>query len=175
MVTGIFQQTLAGSVDVVGLADNFSKRILAMANANALLVRGGNSGADLAELAKVQLAAFMSGGRVGIGGPPIALPIALAQPIALALNELGTNAIKYGSLSVPDGRVDLNWTQSDGAQGKCLRLAWVERNGPLVGKPKRSGLGTRLIERGIPGAKVERTFDPTGFNCVIEVGLRDQA
>ena len=36
-------------------------------------------------------------------GPKVLLDEALGRPIALALNELATNALKYGSLSGEEG------------------------------------------------------------------------
>lgn len=171
VVSGIFQQTKKTSKDLDGFSDNFGKRILAMANANSLLVRGGKSGADLDELARLQLAPFMGAGRVEIAGPKVALPFVMTQPLALALNELATNAIKYGALSVPEGQVSLTWSISPAQPSDVLTLTWHERNGPAVSEPQKSGFGTRLIERGIPGAAVKRSFDATGFKCEIDVAL----
>lgn len=70
-----------------------------------------------------------------------------AQSMALALHELATNAVKYGALSRPEGRVRILWrhVEQDGEQR--VALAWEERGGPRVEPPQGSGFGTRLIER----------------------------
>ncbi len=53
----------------------------------------------------------------------------VAQAIAVTLHELATNAAKYGSLSVPDGRVHLQWMHQSGDE---LKLRWTETGGPIV-------------------------------------------
>jgi two-component system CheB/CheR fusion protein len=132
-------------------------------------VRGSAEGADLGELARAQLTPFMSDGRLKIAGASVSLDSSVAIPMALTFNELATNAIKYGSLSAAGGKVWLTWDlrQMDG--GEVLTVSWREADGPPVRPPSRLGLGSRLIDRGIPNAKVERRFEPTGFTCAIEV------
>jgi PAS domain S-box-containing protein len=171
VVAGIFQQTRTMSADIETLAETFNNRIHAMANANSLLVRSKEGGADLQELATLQLAPFRGGQRLQIDGPKIALGLDVSQAIALAINELATNAMKYGALAVPEGRVSLTWTVQKEDNDDTLTIAWQERNGPLVSTPNRFGLGGKLIDRGIPGARVERTFAAEGLRCTIELLL----
>jgi two-component system, chemotaxis family, CheB/CheR fusion protein len=52
-----------------------------------------------------------------------------------------------------------------------LEVVWKESGGPPVKAPERTSLGSTLIERGIPGAKVEREYRPDGLMCKIEVPL----
>jgi two-component sensor histidine kinase len=60
-----------------------------------------------------------------------------AVPLAMAINELWTNAAKYGALSRPGGRVEIT-AETDELQNQfCLR--WRERGGPLVRPPTRQG------------------------------------
>jgi CheY-like chemotaxis protein len=59
------------------------------------------------------------------------------------LHELGTNCVKYGALSVPEGWVTINWVVRD----RVLKLQWVERGGPEVIAPNTRGFGTILIEQ----------------------------
>lgn len=174
VVTGIFQLTRKSSTDLESFAEAFGKRILAMANANRLLVRGTQGAVDLVELAQQQLAPFMTGGQVTISGPTVMLPFGLTQPIALALNELATNAIKHGALSIPGGKVSLTWTLSGIECAQRLGLRWQEENGPPVRAPARRGLGSQLIERGIPAAVVRQSFDPGGLRCEIDAPLSGQ-
>ncbi len=47
--------------------------------------------------------------RFRFEGPPTSVPHYLGTSCALLLHELGTNATKYGALSVPEGRVGLIW------------------------------------------------------------------
>jgi two-component system CheB/CheR fusion protein len=65
----------------------------------------------------------------------------------LAIHELATNASKYGALSVPDGRVDVDWAfgPTDGP-GKTLQINWRESGGPVVQAPAAKGFGRVVIE-----------------------------
>lgn len=45
--------------------------------------------------------------RIDMNGPSAYLTSKAGLSLAMAFHELGTNALKYGSLSVPDGRVSL--------------------------------------------------------------------
>jgi two-component sensor histidine kinase len=56
---------------------------------------------------------------------------------------MATNAAKYGALSVPEGRVTVSWAEAAGV----LRLEWVESGGPPVVPSKRTGFGSKLIDR----------------------------
>lgn len=42
-------------------------------------------------------------------GPDVRVGPKAALSFALALHELGTNAVKYGALSTPNGRVEITW------------------------------------------------------------------
>jgi PAS domain S-box-containing protein len=151
---------------------SLSGRLSAMAAAHDLLSEMHWRGADLGELIAKQLAHYLSGPdkRMQMHGPPVRLPQQFAVPLALALHELATNAAKHGSLSTPEGRVDLSWTYARGPRDK-LRLEWRESGGPPVERPISAGFGSTLIERGMPGAKVERRFDPRGVTCTIELDV----
>jgi two-component sensor histidine kinase len=88
----------------------------------------------------------------------------------MALHELGTNAAKYGALSVDLGRVSIAWR----VEGTRLRLEWRESGGPPVQPPARRGFGSRLIERGLEadlGGVAVLRFEPGGLRCEIEASL----
>ena len=82
--------------------------------------------------------------RAQIGGPHVLLVPNTGQAAAVILHELATNAAKYGSLSVPEGQVEVTWSHPSDQQ---LILRWTESGGPLVKKPAREGFGTCVIER----------------------------
>ena len=94
--------------------------------------------------------------RVRIEGPQVLLEPNIAQTIAIALHELATNAAKYGSLSVPNGRTALTWSHEANGQ---LILCWSEVGGPTVQMPKKRGFGTRVIERLIGQVHGNARFD----------------
>jgi two-component system, chemotaxis family, CheB/CheR fusion protein len=127
------------------------------------------TGADLGELAKGQLAPFCLEGqeRLSIEGPKVTLSPPQAIALGVVLHELGTNAARYGALSNGIGRVNLSWTLGPGR----VVLAWAERQGPLVVPPQRKGLGTKLIQRGLPDATIDWRFEAEGVVCAIDLPL----
>jgi len=148
-----------------------SGRITALGRAHQLLSEARWEGADLRRLVEEELLAFSLGeaARVSIRGEDVALPPAAAQALAMALHELATNAVKYGALSSPLGRVVVSWArQSRGP----LTIQWVESGGPVVAPPTRRGLGATMLARALGGPlKGETRFDwrPEGLVCELEL------
>ncbi len=154
-------------------------RVGALARAQTLLADDRWAGADLRTLLRGELAAFIdqsgSGGpRAELAGPPAGLPAGAEQPLAMAVHELATNALKYGALSVPTGRVSVCWSLDGGSAGR-LRLRWAEAGGPPVaGPPARRGFGSRVLEgtvRDQLGGAVSLAWEPTGLVCEMKVPL----
>jgi two-component sensor histidine kinase len=81
--------------------------------------------------------------RVHIDGPTLVLEPSVAQAVAVGLHELTTNAVKYGALSVPKGRIRVEWSLE--GDGRVL-LHWSETGGPQVKPPTRRGFGTRMLD-----------------------------
>jgi len=87
----------------------------------------------------------------------------------MVLHELATNAAKYGALSIPEGRVKIEWSYA--LNGKLL-LRWTETDGPPVKPPSRQGFGTRLLDQVIRAQlNGETRFDwrAEGLACEIEI------
>jgi two-component sensor histidine kinase len=104
--------------------------------------------------------------RFTIEGQEVLLSAETATQLGLVLHELGTNAAKYGSLSVPKGKVIISWKTSH----KKLRLTWRERGGPpLQQPPNRQGFGTALINSS--AISVNRRFDPAGLTCRLSLAI----
>lgn len=94
--------------------------------------------------------------------------------LGMTIHELTTNAAKYGALSVPEGRVRVEWSLAAEAGAQRLRLTWQESGGPPVQAPTRSGFGTRLIAGGVRrelDGTVELNFKIKGLRCDLEVPL----
>ncbi len=140
IVQAVARRTQADTVP--GFVEILMGRLHALARAHTLLAEALWAGADLKRLVEQELAAYGTG-RVTISGAPHALGPESAQPVAMALHELATNAAKYGALSVPHGRVAIEWLRSPPGQ---LLIRWTESGGPPVRQPARRGFGFELIE-----------------------------
>lgn len=172
MVQSLARRTLGG-VTERDAVKTFEKRIVALGHAHEVLSRGGQT-AWLAELADGLLA--MHGDRFDVSGPEVALGSSAALRLSLILHELATNAVKYGALSAPEGRVALHWWMETGDEGDDLVVCWRETGGPAVVPPTRFGFGTRLIDLGLMGTgKVERRYPRDGMEADLRVPMRDLA
>jgi two-component sensor histidine kinase len=109
-----------------------------------------------------------------LDGPRVMLPAGAAQPLAMAVHELATNATKHGALSVPGGRISISWTVEGGPAG-TLRLRWAESGGPpLAGPPDNLGFGSRVLDgtmRVQLGGAVSVAWAEAGLVCQIALPL----
>ncbi|WP_052213966.1 sensor histidine kinase [Belnapia sp. F-4-1] len=161
---------LTAREDPEAFARSVEGRVAALTRAHTLLAEGGWTGAELRVLLQGELAPFLAGPeQMQLEGPPVTLAPVAAQPIAMAVHELATNAMKYGALSTAAGRVRLGW----GEEGGWLTIDWAEEGGPApAGTPARRGFGTRVIEAtlaGQLGGAVERDWPPGGMRCRIRL------
>lgn len=140
-------------------------RIESLARVHTLLAESGWEGVRLEPLVRDELAPFeTTATRARFSGPAVELRPEAAQMMGLVLHELATNAAKHGALSIPEGRVAVEWTL-DGATDE-LMLRWKERGGPAVQPPGERGFGTSVIQAGVAyqlGAAVEMDWQPQGL------------
>jgi two-component sensor histidine kinase len=146
-------------------------RIQALANVHDLLIKSRWVGAELSIIAARELAPYRGDvePRARIEGPHVSLGTNTAQAIAMTLHELATNAAKYGSLSVPQGQVEVTWFHA--SDGKLI-LHWTESGGPPAKKPTREGFGTTVIQRMIREqlkGKMHLDWRSEGLACEIIV------
>jgi len=157
----------------------FNARLSALAGAHSLLTDRDWKAGRLADILRksIEATAGQDANRVQLDGPDVMLPPQLALSLTMIVHELSTNAIKYGSLSQPEGSVCVRWFTDEQADGRRVKIAWTERGGPPVQPPTRQGFGTRLIERGLSGETGRAVIDyaPEGLRCSIEVALPDHA
>ena len=147
VVLGIAQQTLRSTSSTAEFERAFVDRLLAMARSYELLSRENWSEAPLGDLVRQELAPFGLE-RVDLAGAPLRLKPTRGLAMGMILHELATNAAKYGALSVPDGRVAVNWTAGIyGVPGSEVVLEWRESGGPAAAAPERRGFGLKLVER----------------------------
>lgn len=173
VVQSIARQTLRNTPAPADFMVSFEGRLSALSRAHDLLVQSDWKGADLGALAGVQLEPYASdgGNRLHLNGPTVSLPAELATPFGLVLHELAANAAKYGSLSHSQGSVKLNWSIDSRNDTSLLAVVWQEKSDRPAERFKSVGLGTTLIDNGIPGANVLREFGPEGFVCRITLPL----
>lgn len=145
----------------------FDSRLQALARSNLQLNKSTGAALDFADVVRAELAMFPD--RTAIDGNSIPIRPQLAQKFTLVLHELMTNAVKYGALAGPNGRVAVSWTlQRNGAE-PVLRLRWQERGGPPVVAPGKKGFGSLLIKASFPNARIDFAHD--GLTCEIESTL----
>lgn len=149
MVTAIVRQSMRSATSLVEAEHAISTRLIAMARAHDMLLKADSESAALADVIAGAVAHHNSGpDAINIAGEEMQVMPSAILPLTLILNELCTNATKYGALSVPGGSVALRWTQ-DIARG-ALALHWVEKGGPPVRPPAARSFGSRLLEEAIP-------------------------
>ncbi|MCK1455172.1 PAS domain S-box protein [Bradyrhizobium sp. 35] len=169
-VQSLASQTARHAADLEEFLPTFTGRLLALARAHDLLTARNWQDAPFEKLV-YDIVAPVSAGRVVTSGPHVDLDPRTALSITMVLNELLTNAAKYGALSARGGSVSLTWRIVDGERSQgVLECEWRERGGPLVVPPKRRGFGTRLMERCIEhdlAGNFELVFEPEGTSCSI--------
>jgi two-component sensor histidine kinase len=174
-VLSLARRTIRVSKNTDEFMQAFEGRILAMARVHEALAAGDWRGADLYEIVGLVLGTQVASDHpsVRLGGDRVFLAARVAQPICMALHELMTNAVRHGSMSVSEGRLDVRWQLlSDGV----LVVDWHETDGPATREPEYSGFGTALI-RGLVehelNGQVSLDFQPQGLECRIQVPLHE--
>ncbi|WP_170923411.1 sensor histidine kinase [Fulvimarina manganoxydans] len=173
MVQAVVHQSLRNAPDLDAARHTVNARLLALAKAHDVVIKGGSGCGSVFEIVSETLQAHDDGaGRITVSGPPVAIGSATSLSLALMIHELATNAVKYGALSVPEGRVEVRWRKDGGPDGQHFELIWEESGGPRVHEPEESGFGTRLIRGGLSGVagdQVALDFAPDGIVCRYQV------
>jgi PAS domain S-box-containing protein len=168
----LFSQTAKNSRNMAELISNYQARVMALANAHRLITEAGWKSTSLNELLRVLLGPYLD--RTTFSGPNVDLEPDPTFSLSAALHELTSNAIKHGSLSRPQGRLELRWSIAPTRRGMTLTFDWVERNGPPARRPRRIGFGSRLIglviERQMNG-EVQPSYTRDGFSMCMIVPL----
>lgn len=146
-------------------------RLLALSSAHNILSTQNWESASLNALAKAVVGPYGPKDRIRFEGPDVILAPRLAIPFAMILNELATNAVKYGALSAAGGTVSVIWSL---VAPDRLRLEWRELGGPRAETPTTLGYGSRFIERAAChelGGSYAAAYPAEGFTCSIEIPL----
>ena len=171
-VAAVVHATLRNHPDPQDFRETFDLRLTALSLANDIDVTGS---VELGPLLSSILAPHANDERLRLEGPRILLARDGATAFALAINELATNATKYGALSNDKGCVDVRWSVNGDDAGKpVFRLTWAEEGGPLVTSPSRAGFGTRTVEQSLKEAidgEVAMQFLRDGMVCAVKAPL----
>ena len=175
-VQSIAVQTSKSAETTKEFQQSFGLRLVALAKTHDLLTQSDWKGVSLREVARQQLRPYERTGRNSFTLPDtdVFLQPNAALALGMVFHELATNAAKYGALSVPAGQIQLSWEIDGKGEHRRLQLYWVESDGPPVEKPRRRGLGSTLIERGLPhelNSETRLDFEPSGLRCTIVTSL----
>ncbi len=175
-VTAVVRQTLRDSVTLKDAADAITGRIASLATAQELLIKEHVEGASIRDVVERALAPFRdrAGVRIASNGEEVRLSSEITLALSMTIHELATNAVKYGALSVPQGRVAIAWEMREIEGRRHLFFCWGEHDGPRVTAPTHTGFGSKMIERvfrrhvrGTPAIQ----YPPEGVRFEIEVAI----
>lgn len=172
-VQSIASQTLRNAPDLDHASSAMESRLIALSQVHNVLTDRSWAHVDLHDIVAQAVEPYRSRGedRIHVQGPVIQIPPRMALALAMALQELATNAVKYGALSNGTGQIRVRWKLNDECDPHRLHLMWEEMGGPPVHKPVRRGFGTRLIERSLAhdlDGEVRIEFAPAGVVCSVD-------
>jgi two-component sensor histidine kinase len=173
LLRSVFARTLDSGGTLEDIGNHFQGRFDVIARYE--VARGIEPGAtfDLETMIRDELLTVLAerDERVSLSGPDVALSRDVAITMALALHELATNALKFGTLSGSDPRPRLAVTWDRTAD--ALSLHWRESGVAVIADaPLRSGFGRDYIEQGLPyqlGATTDFQLRPGGVSCTITI------
>jgi two-component sensor histidine kinase len=173
-VMAITSQSLRSADSLEHGRQAIENRLLALGRVHDLLLQTNWTSAKLAAILKSAIEPFdtAGGGRFFLQSSNIEVTSAAVLPLAMVLNELCTNAVKYGALSNAGGRVEITAAVEDSAEQ--FRLTWIEKGGPTVRAPTHRSFGTQLIEHSFVSqlqGEAQLTFEPSGVVCVLDIPL----
>ncbi|MES2751986.1 MAG: sensor histidine kinase [Pseudomonadota bacterium] len=172
IASAIASQSLREAPSLDAAARTIGSRLAALGISHDLLIRESWSGAGCRTLIENAILAFQTDGlkQFTITGDNIAISSGPAVALSMVIHELCTNALKYGALSLPDGRVSIAWSVD--ADTKRFRLEWKESGGPNVVEPLKKNFGSRFIEQALPGqlqGEARLIFEPSGIVCDVNI------
>jgi two-component sensor histidine kinase len=175
VVRAIASHSFSGHV-ADGSLEGFFERLSSLGRVQGLISRAEGERVKLADIVRAELEAHAQThrSRLEMHGPNVRLSSHQVQIIALALHELVTNALKYGALQTPEGRLSVTWETWLGAQGRQrLALLWRESGVQMPpGAGIRRGQGRELIENALRfslHADTQLVFGDDGVWCRIEL------
>lgn len=157
VMTSLVNQTIADK----DAAQTLIERMRVVADNHDLLEDGDGVPTDLRDLFVAAVQKPYGGKRILLTGPDVELSADRARSLRLVFHEMATNAIKYGALSDPKGRINIDWLTGGGK----VTIIWSEAGGPKVSAPSKYNFGSKLITATLKqmNATLEPTFAETGY------------
>lgn len=174
LVQTIVSQTLRRCDDVATGRASIEARLVALAQAHDSLTSAEWASAPIHDIVEGALRPYREDGRFEVDGPELHVGAPQALALSLALNELATNATKYGALSDRSGRVSIAWTFDRTSTDRGFRFGWTEHGGPPVVPPAKRGFGSTMIERSLAGyfgGDATLAFETAGLRFTLEAPI----
>ncbi len=176
VVQAIAHQTRDTVDTLAEFEERFDNRLEALSRVQNLFSRADNQPITLGALVAMELDA-LGADKISYGGPETPLRKSTVEMLALAIHELLTNAIKYGALASPTGRLSVNWWIDEMLPDRRLVLEWREHGLaqlPPSADSERRGYGRTLIEEALPyslSAETKFELGADGLHCRISLPL----
>ncbi|WMS43081.1 sensor histidine kinase [Acuticoccus sp. MNP-M23] len=155
----IYRMTMRQSETLDDFSEKFSGRLRALSKVHELLFDADRAEPVLRELVGAIVAPYTGDeGHIVIEGDAVAIDREHALSLALVLNELATNAVKYGALSKGGGTVKITW-QQDPVDSTFIDLQWEETTGNKIIAPEKDGYGVRFIRSAVAALAGNTSFD----------------
>src|SRR3954453_12910011 len=159
--------------------EKYQGRLAAFARAHDLLTAANWAAAPLHDVIRTALTPFRTGeGRFTVSGPSLVVKSRQALALSLAINELATNAMKYGALSAAGGQVSITWTSENQDGEPKFVFVWRELDGRAISEPAGVGFGAARIARVVQDdfrGSVEVSYQSTGLVCRLTAPLENLA
>jgi two-component sensor histidine kinase len=143
VIQAIASRSLVEGLPLSRIKEILNGRIMALAHTHTMLADNAWVGAPLNDIVAQELDGFE--GQVSVSGCNIVVNTPAAQNFALIVHELRTNAVKYGALSSPGGRVAIDGLVEAADGNGQFRVRWSESGGPPVVEPTRKGFGSAVL------------------------------
>ncbi len=173
-VLSMLSLTRRRATDLDEFADSLEGRIRALSATHDLLTGTDWGTTPIEAVIRAEMQHFVEadGRSLIVEGPDVELAPNDALSFGLAIHELGTNAAKYGALSVAGGTVTVRWElETD----KLAMVEWNEQGGPPVTPSHQRGFGLQLVEKITAHElkhQVKLDFRPEGVRCILGVPVR---
>lgn len=151
------------------------QRLHALGQAHGVLTRSRWSDAPLRDIIQETIRPHGHDEAIRFQGPSVYLSADQSFSMALAVHELATNAMKYGALSVPSGKIAITWEAGRAGSDDAFAFEWAEIDGPAVAVPKRRGFGSRLLNRALApqfGGAVDIAYRPEGLRFTLRTTMK---